>query len=101
MLPFVIRPYNRDSCVQAGHLQGGKVKNYPKLKALTCGYGFLRSGSWYKIRVKVARSEVKVLIDDTEVAVFRSQFQITGRGGVMLGSGVKRKISFKDYRIIN
>ena len=45
-------------------------------------------------------SEVKVLIDDVELAVFKSQFEVNGRGGIMLSSGFKRKISFKDYRIL-
>ena len=99
MLLFVSRPYSRDSCVQAGHLQDFKVKKYSKLKSLSCAYGFLRSGTWYNVRVKVTRSEVKVLIDDVEVAVFKSLFEVNGRGGIMVASGFKKKILFKDYRI--
>ena len=86
--------------MQAGYLKGDKVKEYSNHKSLSCAYGFLRSGSWYDVRVKVSGSVVKVLIDDVEVAVFKSQFELNGRGGVMVASGFKRKISFKDYRII-
>ena len=60
----------------------------------------MRSGSWYNVRVKVTGSKVKVLIDDVEVALFKSQLEVNGRGGVMVASGFKRKISFKDYRIL-
>ncbi|XP_068732418.1 uncharacterized protein [Montipora capricornis] len=95
-----IRPYNRDNCIQVGCLQDNEVKIYSKPKILSCGYGSLRGGSWHNIRVKVAGSEVKVLIDDLTVAVFMSHFDQSGRGGVILGSGVERKLSFTDYAII-
>ena len=98
MLPC--RPYNRDNCIQVGSLQDNEVKIYSKPKILSCGYGSLRGGSWHNIRVKVAGSEVKVLIDDLTVAVFMSHFDQSGRGGVILGSGVEKKLSFTDYAII-
>ena len=60
----------------------------------------MRGGSWYDVRVKVRGSEVKVIIDDVEVAVFKSRFPTIGRGGIMVASGFKRKISFKDFRIL-
>ncbi|XP_022805350.1 hemicentin-1-like [Stylophora pistillata] len=96
------RPYNRDDCVQIGYLQGTKVNEGDRRerKSLTCTYGFMRGGSWYDVRLKVSRSEVKVFIDDVEVAAFKSRFPTIGRGGVMVASGYKRKISFKNFRIL-
>ena len=44
----------------------------------------MRGGSWYDVRLKVNGSEVKVLIDDVVVAVFKSRFPTIGRGGVMV-----------------
>lgn len=60
----------------------------------------MRGGSWYDVRLKVNGSEVKVLIDDVVVAVFNSRFPTIGRGGVMVASGYKRRINFKDFRIL-
>lgn len=102
MIPVVSRPYNRDNCVQIGFLQGTKVSEGKgrEPKSLTCTYGFMRGGSWYNVRVKVSGSEVKVLIDGVEVAIFKSRFPTFGRGGIMVASGFKRKISFKDFRIL-
>lgn len=96
---FVFRPYNGDNCVVMGSVKDSRVRIYSKFKLLSCGYGLLKSGNWYKIQVQVTGSEVKVLIDDLAVAIFKSEFEPCGCGGLILGSGVKRRLSFKDYAI--
>jgi len=96
---FLIGPYNGDNCVEMGSLKDSRVKIDPKFKLLSCGYGRFKSGNWCKIHVKVKESEIKVLVDDLSVAIFNTEFEPCGCRGLTLESGVKRKLSFKDYAI--
>lgn len=96
LMMFLIRPYNGDNCVVMGSLKDSRVKI---VRLSSCGYGRFKSGNWCKIHVKVTESDIKVLVDDLAVAIFNTEFEPCGWGGLMLGSGVKRKLSFKDFAI--
>ena len=87
--------------MEAGHFKVNNVKEYYTIKSLSCSYGILKSGRWYDVRVKVSGRDVKVLVNDVEVAGFTSHSDVSGRGGVMVASGFKRKISFKNFRVFN
>ena len=95
---FVFRPHSTSGCFQTGYVLKGSLKWDGSISS-NCPNGPPREGVWFTVKLVVHRSSASIYLDGEYVISFKAHFAAKGQGGVVVATGYKSIIQFKNYQL--